>query len=202
MAKGVLESSDQMSPESQQAFIVEQLTKGMMTAMPVVVVAVNDPDNELIDVKPALSQQSANGDSVEHNVIYNVPVARLQRGNSAVIMRPVVGDKGLVVFSSQDISIFKKIKNFCKVGTSRRHDWADAVYVIGLCNTTPTQYIEFTDGGINIVSPTLVNIVSPLVTIAGNIETTGTIKNNGHQVGSVHTHGGVQTGSGTTGVVS
>jgi hypothetical protein len=194
MATGVLDSSNQMSTASQQEFIIEQMTKGMMTAMPVKVHAVNSPDNELIDVIPMITQENASGDSVDHNVIYNVPVCRLQRGNSAVIMRPKVGDIGLVVFASQDISIFKKVKAFCKSGTFRRHDWADAIYVMGLCNSTPTQYIEFNDDNITITTPKLI--------INGNIETTGTITNNSKQIGSVHTHGGVQTGSGTTGQVS
>jgi hypothetical protein len=194
MPKGVLQSSNQMSEASKQEFIVEQMTKGMMTAMPVIVHAVNSPDNELIDVMPAISQENANGDSVDHNVIYNVPVCRLQRGNSAVIMRPVVGDRGLVVFASKDISIFKKIKNFCKAGTFRTHDYADAIYIMGLCNAEPTQYIEFNDDNITITTPKLI--------INGNIETTGTVKNNGKQIGSVHIHGGVTTGIGTTGQVS
>ena len=40
------------------------------------------------------------------------------------------------------------------------------------------------------------------VSVTGNIVSTGTITNNGKNVGSTHTHGGVQTGGGTTGVVS
>ena len=194
MAKGVLHSSNQMSEASKQEFIVNQMTKGMMAAMPVIVHAVNSPDDELGDVTPALSQANANGDSVDHSEIYSVPVCRLQRGNSAVIMRPKVGDRGVVVFASQDISIFKKVKNFCKTGSFRRHDWADAIYIMGVCNTAPTQYIEFNDADITIVTPKLI--------IMGDIETTGTIKNNTKTVGSVHTHGGVQTGGGTTGQVS
>jgi len=195
MATGVLQSSNQMSEASKQEFIIEQMTKGMMTAIPVIVHAINDPDNELIDVTPAISQENANGDSVDHNVIYNVPVCRLQRGNSAVIMRPKVGDKGLVVFASRDISIFKKVKNFCKTGTFRRHDWADAIYVMGLCNTAPTQYIEFNDDNITITAP-------KLIVNATTTEFTGTIKANGKIIDNTHTHGGVQTGSGTTGQVS
>lgn len=38
--------------------------------------------------------------------------------------------------------------------------------------------------------------------ITGNITTSGTITNNGKEIGSPHTHVGVQTGSGTTGVVT
>jgi hypothetical protein len=35
--------------------------------------------------------------------------------------------------------------------------------------------------------------------MTGNIATTGTLTNNGKNIGSTHTHTGVQTGSGTTG---
>ena len=200
MTEGVLRSSNQMSKASQQEFIVEQMTKGMMTAMPVIVKFVNDPDNELIDVMPLISQENAKGDSVEHDLIYNVPVARLQRGNSAVIMRPKVGDMGLVVFASQDITIFKKTKKASKAGTFRRHDWADAIYIMGLCNTPATQFIEFNDDNITITTPKL--IINGNIEMTGDIKTTGTIENNDKQIGSVHTHAGVTTGSGTTGQVT
>lgn len=36
--------------------------------------------------------------------------------------------------------------------------------------------------------------------VTGNVDTTGTLKNNGKSVGSTHTHSGVQTGGGNTGV--
>ena len=39
-------------------------------------------------------------------------------------------------------------------------------------------------------------------TITGDLRTIGTIVNNDHQIGSVHTHGGVQTGSGNTAAVN
>jgi len=194
MATGVLQSSNQMSEASKQEFIIEQMTKGMMTAIPVIVHAVNSPDDELIDVTPAINQENANGDSVEHNVIYNVPVCRLQRGNSAVIMRPKVGDRGLVVFASQDISIFKKVKNFCKTGTFRRHDWADAIYVMGLCNTAPTQYIVFNDADITIVTP-------KLIVQADETDFIGIVKANGKRIDDTHKHDLVKTGTDNSGTV-
>jgi len=40
---------------------------------------------------------------------------------------------------------------------------------------------------------------SGTMNVNGNIISTGTITNNGKAIGSTHTHGGVQTGSGTTG---
>lgn len=44
----------------------------------------------------------------------------------------------------------------------------------------------------------IVNISATTLNIVGNVNTTGTLTNNGKLVGSTHTHGGVQTGSGTT----
>lgn len=41
---------------------------------------------------------------------------------------------------------------------------------------------------------------STTATVTGNVDITGTLSNNGKLVGSTHTHGGVQTGGGTTGV--
>lgn len=39
-------------------------------------------------------------------------------------------------------------------------------------------------------------------TITGNVDINGTVTNNGKNIGSTHTHSGVQPGGGTTGVVS
>ena len=50
------------------------------------------------------------------------------------------------------------------------------------------------DNGFNISGGT-----SGTMNVTGNIISTGTITNNGKAIGSTHTHGGVQTGSGTTG---
>lgn len=43
-------------------------------------------------------------------------------------------------------------------------------------------------------------VINGKTTIAGNVATTGTLTNNAVDVGSTHTHGGVTTGGGTTGV--
>jgi phage gp45-like len=65
--------------------------------------------------------------------------------------------------------------------------------------------IELKRDRIKITAETLLDIVAPdvniagRVTINGNVETTGTLKNNAKNVGSTHTHSGVQTGGGNTG---
>lgn len=192
---GVLNSLDQMSQSSIQKFMTERLIGKVQTALCVKVVAVHDPDDELIDVTPLIYQQSASGDNVDHSIIYNVPVCRHQRGNSAILMRPKVGDIGLCVIATQDISILKKVKNFCKPGTMRKHDWGDAIYVMSIFNAPPTQYIEFADDAINLISLTKITINAPDIDIIGDINSTGSITNNGKKVDSTHTHPDPQGGN-------
>ena len=55
-------------------------------------------------------------------------------------------------------------------------------------------------GPLNIKAPAI-NITGP-VTITGDVTTTGHIVNNGKHVDSEHTHGGVMSGPGNTGVVN
>jgi phage gp45-like len=42
---------------------------------------------------------------------------------------------------------------------------ADGLYFGGLLNGTPAQYVQFTEGGINIVSPSKVTVVAPAVEV-------------------------------------
>ena len=55
---------------------------------------------------------------------------------------------------------------------------SDGLYLGGVLNGAPTNYIEFSGGGVNIVS--------------------GTLKHNGVNIGATHVHGGVEPGGGNT----
>jgi hypothetical protein len=118
-----------------------------------------------------------------------------------VIIDPKVGDIGLCIFADRDISSVKANvaalrggKGSVTPGSGRRFDMADGLYVGGLLNGVPTQYVQFSASGINIVSPTKVTITAPETDIVG------ALKNNGVNVGSTHVHGGVSSGSSNTSV--
>jgi len=133
------------------------------------------------------------------------------------------------VFASRDISAVKSSKGQANPGSWRSHDMADGLYVGGLLNGTPVQYVQFTAGGINVVSPSKVTVQAPNIelnaaaqcalnspqivlngtvqqgsgsfggtsTWQGNMDTLGTLRNNGKDVGSTHRHensGGTGTG--------
>ncbi len=60
-----------------------------------------------VDVQPMVNQVDGFGNQTPHGVVYGLPCFRLQGGNGAVILDPVVGDKGLAVFCDRDISTVK-----------------------------------------------------------------------------------------------
>jgi len=70
-----------------------------------------------------------------------------------------------------------------------------------------SKLIMLPDGTVTLDAPTSVTITTPDfiidatdITLTGNVESTGTFKNNGINIGSTHTHGGVQVGGGNTAV--
>jgi phage baseplate assembly protein gpV len=52
----------------------------------------------------------------------------------------------------------------------------------------------------DVTSSTKVKLTAPNIELNGNVDSTGTFKNNGVNIGSTHKHGGVTTGGGQTAV--
>lgn len=201
-------------------FLVQSLLAGIATAALVQVKAVTNAGGVepvgFVDINPLVAQVDGNGQPTAHGVINNVPYHRLQGGTDAVIMDPRVGDIGIAVFASRDISAVKAAKGSANPGSARRFDMADGLYLGGVLNGTPTQYVRFYDGGIEVISPAKVKIQAPEVEIDGTTTINGatTINGTAHITGAVtgdadgtfdgtsvhtHRHSGVQGGSGTSG---
>lgn len=178
----------------------------------------------LIDVQPMVLQRDGNMQPVDNNIIHDVPYMRLQGGTRAVIIDPVVGDIGIVVFADRDISTVKATKKDALPGSERRNDMADAMWVGGVLNGTPTsvlrmkgddiymkcpgKFIVEAAGGTEIHSPTI-QLDGVLTQGSGTYPGTATFSNsvsftgaavthNGKNIGSTHTHP-VTTAPGTTG---
>lgn len=152
-----------------------------------------------VDVTPLVNLVDGQGNAIEHGIIYSLPYFRLQGGVNAIIIDPHVNDIGVAVFADRDISTVKKTLAAAIPATHRHSDWADGMYFGGMLNGTPSQYIEFVDTGINIVTPgnlvltvsgnmtanvtgtttinsqAAVDITTPTTTINGNVLINGTI---------------------------
>jgi len=133
------------------------------------VVAVDADKNE-VDIKPMIHSTDAEGNMIVKEVIYGVSYFRYQRGNSAAIMNPVIGDIGLIAVCDHDITNVKASKKPSVPATGRKHNYSDAIYFGGVAsiNQSPTQYVEFADNAINVVSPHLVTVKAPDVTVTAD----------------------------------
>lgn len=189
-----------LSMFAQIDFVARQVLAGVATATLVMVVKVEngggvEPVGK-VDIKPLVMQIDADGVGLSHGVIHNVPYARLQGGTDAIILDPKVGDMGIALFASRDISSVKETKREGLPGSRRTHDYADALYIGGVLNGAPERYIRFHDDGIEIKAAT--------VTITGDLTVTGTATATVDVVGGGkslkgHTHTGVTTGGGSSG---
>lgn len=169
-----------------------------------------------VDVQPLVNQTDGAGNITALPPVYGMPYVRVQGGSSAIILDPQVGDIGIAVIADRDLSAVIATKAQAAPGSRRRNNMADGLYVGGVLNGTPQQYVQFTNSGITVLSPQTVTIQAPNVKVQGNLEVTGTTKldqavtadstitASGEVTGngialSTHKHTGVSTGGGTSG---
>lgn len=186
-----LTPSDLTSQQNEAQFIMRSLLGDVRTSMPVKVVRVTNAGDVSaigrVDIMPLVGQLDGDGQLIPHGIIYDVPYLRLQGGGNAVIIDPVVGDIGIALFCDRDISAVKASKDAAQPGSLRKHDMSDAVYLGAILSSAPAQYIRFSASGIEIVAPT-VTIPNALIVGGKNVNT--------------HTHGGIKSGTETSGGMS
>jgi hypothetical protein len=147
------------------AFMVQQALGKMQTATLVRIEKCTNAGGlepvGYVDVTPLVNQLDAAGNPTPHVTIFNVPYFRLQGGANAVIIDPEKGDIGVCVFASRDISKVKNTKVQANPGSFRQYNFADGLYIGGMLNGTPTQYVQFSPTGIRIHSPTQIKLDAP-----------------------------------------
>ena len=197
--QGYQERASANSDFNAYSFVVKQLLGRIGTATVVKVVAVTNTGGVSpagnVDVLPLVNQVDGAGNAVPHGTVHHLPYSRLQGGTNAIIMDPQVGDIGVAVFASRDISSVKANKGQANPGSRRRFDMADGIYCGAILNGTPVQYVRFTDTGITLHSPLLVTIDAANIVLTGNVAITGTLTNNSVTVGSTHVHSDPQGGN-------
>lgn len=147
--------------------IIDNALSSVSTAMPVTVIQVYD--NHTVDVVPMIDMLDNAGNAVEHAPITGIPYVRLQGGEYGLIIKPKVGDKGLVVFASRDISDVVQSKGKAKPASLRKHSMSDGMYVASLLYEEPKTYMEITKDAVSINVPTIGN--------DGNIDKNGNSTN-------------------------
>ena len=173
-----------MSAHNATAALVRSMLSRLWTVTVVQVKAVtNDGGVEpvgFVDVQPLVNQVDGEGNVVAHGTISHCPYQRVQGGQNAVIIDPKVGDIGIAVFASRDISSVVATKAQANPGLGGMFNANDALYIGGILNGAVTQYVQFSDDGITIHSPTQVKLEGPKVdiecaTLVVNATTSATI---------------------------
>jgi hypothetical protein len=197
-------TSAQTSDAENLSYVFKKLLSGAFFIELVEVLAVRGvAPNLVVDILPLVTRTDPSGAMIDNSPVFNVPVWRLQRGDSAVIMDPVAGDIGLAAICDRDNSIARINRKQSVPGSKRTHSKSDAIYLGGVLNGQPSQFIEFADGAINITTPNPVNIscssanitapdgvnvTTPTMHVTGNITAGGDITdNNGTQSASLKT---------------
>lgn len=209
---GFLDYQDNGTDFDAHSFVIKGILNRIATTTLVQVVKVTNAGElapvGLVDVLPMVNQLDGEGNPTPHQVIHNLPYFRLQGGTNAIILDPQVNDIGAAMFCSRDISAVKRTKAAGNPGSARKMDWSDGLYLGGFLNGVPVQYFMFAAAGIKVVSPTKITLTAPSVeidasaglTIHANTAVTGTLTDNGHDVGSTHRHIQTQTGTGISGI--
>src|SRR5579872_371166 len=148
--------------------------------------------------------------------LLDVPVVFLGGGGIVATIPIANGYEALVIFASRCIDSWWQNGGIQNQAELRMHDLSDGFAIVGprslpkmipgvsttsakLRTVDGTAYIELAAGGVvNIVAPGGVNI-NGATAVTGTLQATQEITAKGTHTVSAHTHGGVQTGGGTTG---
>lgn len=198
--------SDSSGDHAALSFLVKMMTNRIATTTLVQIVKVYSAGElapvGVVDVLPMIHQVDSEMNPTPHGVIHSVPYFRMQGGVNAVIMDPVVDDIGIAVFCSRDIKQTTRTRQPSAPASRLVFSWSDALYIGGVLNGVPSQYLMFNSTGITAVSPTAIKLVAPNIevdgvfTVNGDVHMTGLVTSNGHDVSSTHRH----LASGGTGV--
>ena len=192
--RGFASPENGFSDAGAQTFIVEQILSNIQTIMLVKVVGVTNNGGVspvgFVDVVPMVYLSTADNKTIAHATIHNIPYFRLQGGSNAIIIDPKVGDIGMCGFCSRDISSVKKTKQPSAAQSKRRFAYSDGLYFGGMLNGAPSQYVRFSDAGIEIKSPSEIILEAPSIKFKGNTETTGTANQMGAMTNTTITASG------------
>lgn len=193
---------------------------GLWTALPGII-RKYDPAKMTCEVQPTIQARytDLNGTPTWVNIpmLVDCPVCFPAGGGFSLTFPLRDGDECLVVFASRCIDAWWQSGGVQVQADLRMHDLSDGFVIPGprsqatVMSDADAANVELRsdDGAARIkITPSYevvvdtsynITMIATEVNITGNVNITGTLTNNGKNVGSTHTHGGVDTGSGTSG---
>ncbi len=173
------------------------------TALPARVVSF-DPSEQTVSIELMIEQINHNGEQLSLPPLVDVPVKMFAYGAFMITAEPQPGDEGLATFSERCIDGWWESSRKSVPMDIRFHDLSDAFFDGGY--RSKPKALTIMPNCLNIAGASnYVRLLSNgTIEIKGNTTILGSLTVTGDVVGagkslSTHTHGGVQTGNGSTG---
>ena len=151
--QGAAGPSDFAGEYNQLIFVIKQVLSRVNVSALCEVIAVRSNGIGpvgFVDLQPLLNQVDGFGEARPQGVLHNIPYMRMQGGVNAIILDPQIGDIGVAVFADRDITSVKNTGAQANPSSGRRFNVADGMYLGGMLNGTPTNFIQFLNGEISI----------------------------------------------------
>lgn len=209
--------------------ILDKYMQDVDDMLPARVVGFNgDRNNPLVSVQIMYLVTKTDGSTIPMSQLASIPVMTMSGGGFLLSFPIKPGDMGWIKANDQDMSLFFQSGEASPGNTQRMHSFEDGVFIpdimrgwtidpvdqenvvlqsldgtVKLSLSTDTVRMEANSDYVEI-GPSGIKSSGDWdhtgkVTITGNIESTGTVKNNGKNIGSTHTHSGVTVGISNTG---
>lgn len=196
--------------------LIKTIKMGLFCAAPAIVETF-DRTKMQATVRPAFMVKKSNGESIPQDFLYSIPVRFGGGGGFAAYLPLKKGDTGWLIFCDRDLSTFKNSRTVSPCNTNRMHAQEDAFFIPDAMHTSNVAdgdagkaVFQTLDGSVKMTVSTSGFEVVGDIAITGDLDVTGSISATGTVTGAIdvigggislksHVHGGVTTGTGTTG---
>lgn len=187
--------------------VLQNFLRGVDDMIPAKVVSYDDTTNRAT-IKPLVMLGTTDGQKISRAQLSNIPVFRFGGGGFFIRFPVKPGDFGWLKATDRDMSLIMQrggLEDW--PNTLRQHSFSDGMFfpdtlkswVIDGANAD-ALVIQSLDGSVCVsLHSGKVRIEAADIEVVGNMSVTGTMTNNGTNVGSTHVHSGVQSGTSNTG---
>ena len=187
--------------------VLQNFLRGVDDMIPAKVVSYDDATNRAV-IKPLVMLGTTDGQKISRAQLSNIPVFRFGGGGFFIRFPVKAGDFGWLKATDRDMSLIMQrggLEDW--PNTLRQHSFSDGMFfpdtlkswVIDGANAD-ALVIQSLDGSVCVsLHSGKVKIEAADVEVVGNMSVTGTMTNNGVNIGSTHVHSGVDAGPSNTG---
>lgn len=189
------------------ADVLQNFLRGVDDMIPAKVVSYDDATNRAV-IKPLVMLGTTDGQKISRAQLSNIPVFRFGGGGFFIRFPVKPGDFGWLKATDRDMSLIMQrggLEDW--PNTLRQHSFSDGMFfpdtlkswVIDGANAD-ALVIQSLDGSVCVsLHSGKVKIEAADIEVVGNMSVTGTMTNNGVNIGSTHVHSGVDAGPSNTG---